>query len=361
MSQQVQIDYEAVAIRCLSICEVAENQIAELGQMLADIENGSQSLVNSQTIALKRTIAKEKDSFAKKIENLKREATQVAKKGVVSADIDRLRLRPDNNVDKHAQELQNQINDFASKRLVEIRSLFQTLLENKIEEHQKRLSDKAAGVVAISEKTREFLDSIPDEVERQFAYLAYLKDDTLSGDDLIKAGVELKNETYESRIEKERAKIRRELEAAKVEKSTIEKIVSEIKPLSEARAAATKEIVDEKIRQKTLKIIISAITDRGFIVDKKNIKIKRDTNEVILVGLKASGEKAEFRVFLDGKFIYDFQGYKGQACTKDIQPFLSDLEEVYGIHITKSQEIWSNPDKISTMKYQAMNTNKNKN
>ena len=38
-------------------------------------------------------------------------------------------------------------------------------------------------------------------------------------------------------------------------------------------------------------------------MDKKNIKIKRDTNEVILVGLKASGEKAEFRVFLDGKFI----------------------------------------------------------
>lgn len=42
---------------------------------------------------------------------------------------------------------------------------------------------------------------------------------------------------------------------------------------------------------------MSAITARGFIVDKKNIKIKRDTNEVILVGLKASGEKAEFRVF----------------------------------------------------------------
>ena len=39
---------------------------------------------------------------------------------------------------------------------------------------------------------------------------------------------------------------------------------------------------------------------------------------------------------------------------------MKDLEDVYGIHVTKTQEIWSNPDKISTMKYQAMDTNKNK-
>ena len=95
-------------------------------------------------------------------------------------------------------------------------------------------------------------------------------------------------------------------------------------------------------------------------MDKKNIKIKRDTNEVIMVGLKASGEKAEFRVFLDGKFIYDFRGYEGQVCQKDIQPFLNDLEEVYGLHVTKTHEIWSNPDKISSMKYQTVKTNTNK-
>lgn len=52
MSHQVQIDYEAIAIRCESICEVAEKQIAELDQILSDIENGSQSLHNSRTAAL---------------------------------------------------------------------------------------------------------------------------------------------------------------------------------------------------------------------------------------------------------------------------------------------------------------------
>lgn len=71
--------------------------------------------------------------------------------------------------------------------------------------------------------------------------------------------------------------------------------------LSAIRTAASDEIVGEKVRQKSLKIIMQAIQARGFVVDRKNIKIKRDTNEVILVALKASGEKAEFRVFLDGK------------------------------------------------------------
>ena len=105
---------------------------------------------------------------------------------------------------------------------------------------------------------------------------------------------------------------------------------------------------------------MQAIEARGFIVDKRNIRIQRDTNEVVLIALKASGEKAEFRVFLDGRFVYDFHGYQGQACQKDIEPFLRDLEEVYGVKIKASQEIWSNPDKIATMKYQTFNTNKNK-
>ena len=43
MSHQVQIDYKAIAIRCESICEVAEKQIAELDKMLADIESGSKT------------------------------------------------------------------------------------------------------------------------------------------------------------------------------------------------------------------------------------------------------------------------------------------------------------------------------
>ena len=101
-----------------------------------------------------------------------------------------------------------------------------------------------------------------------------------------------------------------------------------------------------------------------FLFGDEQACIRFDMSESVSythLAMKASGERADFKIYMDGKFIYDFHhGYKGQACQKDIEPFMKDLEDVYGIHVTKSQEIWSNPDKISTMKYQAMNTNKNK-
>ena len=241
----------------------------------------------------------------------------------------------------------------------------ETLLKENIEDSYRRLCEKSNGVVTVTASIQNLLDGITDAMLKQFTYLAYLQDPTLSGDDLLAAGRRLSEETYESRYEREVEKIRTELQAAKVEKEEIEKITakkddSKRESLAAMREAASKEIVDEKVRQQALKVIRDAIRARGFIVDKNNIKIKKETNEVVMVALKASGEKAEFRIFLDGKFIYHFHGYEGQACQKDIEPFMQDLEEVYGIHVVKQTEIWSNPDKISTMKYQVVNTNKNR-
>ena len=360
MSHQVVIDYTAIAIRCESICEVAEKQITELDEELARLERQSLTLQNEQTKALVTEINKERNDFHKRTEELLAKAKELAKRGTVSGDSDRLKYDPSYKLEDIAKELQQQVNDMVSKRVVEMKALLQKLLSDSIKDSQYRLINKANGVVVLPDDIKNLLDTIDDEVTRQFTYLAYLKDDTLRGDDLIKSGAELKNESYQSRIEKERENIRRELESARVEKSIVEKVLSQDRLLSEIRAEATEEIVGEKVRQKSLNIIMRAIKARGFVVDKNNIKIKRETNEVILVALKASGEKAEFRVFLDGKFIYDFRGYEGQACQKDIGPFMKDLEEVYGVHVTKQTEIWSNPDKISTMKYQALNTNKNK-
>lgn len=360
MSHQVQIDYEAMAIRCESICEVAEKQLLALDEELKKLEQESLKLQNEQTKALAKTINEERNDFYKRTNELLSQARELAKIGKESRNGVILQANSFYKVNRLVNELQNGVNDMASKRIVEMQALLQKLLFESIETNHQRLIDKSNGLVVLPENVKKLLNEIDDQVTKQFTYLAYLQNETLTGEELIKAGIELKSQSYESRVEKERENIRRELEAARIEKTTVEKVVSQNRPLSEIRAEATEEIVGEKVRQKSLKIIMSAISGRGFIVDKKNIKIKRDTNEVILVALKASGEKAEFRVFLDGKFIYDFRGYEGQACQKDIAPFLKDLEDVYGIRITKSHEIWSNPDKISTMKYQAINTNKNK-
>ena len=343
MSHQVQINYEAIAIQCNSICEVAEKQLKELDRLLAEIESESTQLLNEQTRALKRQILSERESLLEEMKQLRERA-------------DRRTL----SSTREATNLQKRVNELASQKIIAFEETLRTLLGDKLQDNQRKLLERSNGVITIDAQTQKLLDSIQDVALRQFVYIAYLKDNTLSGDALLKAGQALMGQTYESRIQEEQAKIRAEMEAARVDKATIDKVVTEGKTIVEIRENATTEIVGEKVRQKSLKIIMDAVQKRGFIVDKKNIKINREKNEVILVALKASGEKAEFKVYLDGRFIYDFRGYEGQACQKDIEPFMKDLEEVYGIHVTKTQEIWRNPDKISTMKYQTFNTNKNK-
>ena len=359
MSHQVQIDYQGIAIQCESICEVAEKRLAELDEMLAMAKQTSSSIMKDRAVALSTAIEQERNSLVQQINALKRSAAAQAqhRSNAITGTLN------------EARRLQQSVDRLSSERLIEFQSLLQTLLGESIDEHQRKLREQNNGVITVDSRTQVLLDGISDEVLRQFTYLAYLGDNTLSEDRLLQAGqalmVQAVNQTYEDRFEQERAKIRAELEAARVDRETVEEVLekkggSAKETLASVREAATSEIVGEKVRQKSLKIIMKAIGERGFVVDKKNIKIKRETNEVILVALKASGEKAEFRVFLDGRFIYDFRGYEGQACQKDIEPFMHDLEEVYGIKVTKQTEIWSNPDKISTMKYQAINTNKNK-
>lgn len=359
MSHQVQIDYQGIAIQCQSICEVAESQLKSLDEMLAEIKQTSSRLMEARAVELARVIEQEKAILTEQIKRTREQATLQAahRSNAVTTTLN------------NARTLQSTIDSLATTRLIEFQSLLHTLLGESIQEHQRRLREQNSGVITVDSRTQSLLDGISDGVLRQFTYLAYLSDNTLTDDKLLQAGKSLMeqtvNQTYEERYEQERAKIRAELEASRVAPETVEKVLDEAQgtpqeKLTVIRQNATAEIVGEKVRQKSLKIIMDAIKQRGFIVDKKNIKIKRDTNEVVLVALKASGEKAEFRVFLDGRFIYDFRGYEGQACQKDIEPFMHDLEEVYGIKVTRQTDIWSNPDKTSTMKYQAINTNKNK-
>ena len=360
MSEQVIIDYQQIAVQCNSICDIAEKRLQELDEMIAKIEGTSTQLLNDETERLKKQIEKERDELLKKIKNVRDKADNDAIKGVIRTNNHDVLYQKRDEAINAARELQNTVNILASQQIIAFEETLRTLLGDKLQDNQRKLLERSNGVITIDEQTQKLLDSIHDVALRQFVYIAYLKDNTLSGDALLKAGQALMGQTYESRMQEEQVKIRAEMEAARVDKATIDKVVTEGKTIAEIRENATTEIVGEKVRQKSLKIIMDAVQKRGFIVDKKNIKINREKNEVILVALKASGEKAEFKVYLDGRFIYDFRGYEGQACQKDIEPFMKDLEEVYGIHVTKTQEIWRNPDKISTMKYQTFNTNKNK-
>lgn len=362
MSHQVEIDYRNIAARCESICEVAEAVLQKLDDMLAKLQKTSASLSNDQTKALAERIESEKSNLRGRIGEVRKKAEQDALLGTVKTDYDVLRGQYRDDTVRMAEELRQKSDRLQSQSLVEFEGLLSAILGEKLRDNYQRLLRREA---VVPPSVQRELDLIEDVVLRNFTYLAYLRDNTLSGEALLEAGRIMSAQTYEQRCAAETEKIRAELAAAKLDGRIIEKVLRQKGEnarvsLSAMRSAATQELVGEKMRQKSLKIIIDAVRARGFIVDKKNIKINRETNEVVMVALKASGEKAQFRIFLDGKFIYDFRGYEGQACQKDIQPFLKDLEEVYGIEVVKRTEIWSNPDKLSTMKYQSININRNK-
>lgn len=362
MSQAVQIDYRQIQVQCDSVCELAEQRLKELDELLAQLDQSSTRLHNEQSRALREEILATRAKLFEQIEAVRKKAAEDARMGLVKTNNHDARVQHMNDTINAANALSQQINQLSSEGLVQMRALLDSLLSENLSQRYQSLVRAANGEISLS-TIQSILDSINDAMLRQFVILAYLNDTSLSGQALIAAGQALMEHGYEARIEQEQQRIRAELEAARIDPAVVEEQVSgetAQERLATMQAVATQEIVGEKVRQKSLRIIIKAIQARGFVVDKKNIRIQRDTNEVVLVALKASGERAEFHIYMDGKFVYDFHGYQGQACQKDIEPFMHDLEEVYGMHIVSQQEVWSNPDRDATMKYQIFNTNKNK-
>ena len=103
MSQQVQIDYKHIACQCNTVCNMAEQRLKELDEMLSQIENTATRLLNDQTENLKAAIVKEKESLIKQIKvmrNMKR-----TKKAQELVDMANKYFRDHNVKDEHSSDL----------------------------------------------------------------------------------------------------------------------------------------------------------------------------------------------------------------------------------------------------------------
>lgn len=371
MSHAVRIDYQGITIQCQSICEMASSQLCKLDKMLDELERGSTKLLNSQTDALRKEISRTKRELQGKIDSVLSKAKRKANLGQVVVDSDFMGSHANAyGIVDEARELEEMVSRLADTKLVEMESLLNQLMNGQLEAHQEKLKDLASGKIRINHDVQERINAISDDVIRQYVYLAWVEHPDASFEALSEMARKMKNvadnQHYEKAEKQKIEEIKTELRSEKIDEKTIEKIVSrsEGSPqerIKKAREQANAEIVSEKVRKESVKIIVQAIKKRGFLVDGKSIRIDRENNQVNIIALKPSGAKAEFKVFMDGEFEYRFDGYEGQACQKDIQPFMSDLEEVYGIKVVNQTELWGgNPDKNSTMKYQTVNYNKNK-
>jgi hypothetical protein len=123
--------------------------------------------------------------------------------------------------------------------------------------------------------------------------------------------------------------------------------------IKQANETVAEAEIDKAVRNRVLTAIIKIIKEQGFIVKKENVEEMGDYAKISVI--KPNGEKAEFAVYLDGKFVYKFHEYEGMSCEKDIDNFEQKFESIYGVKIENKNITWSNPDRIGKMTRQTIN------
>lgn len=364
MSQQVTVDYQGISIQVQAQCDTAVHSLCNIDKTLERIHETASKLESSKVKQYEEYLMKSKTVIKDKIEVFK--ATLEKYKDARAYSINNHQpqyaefLKFTKRVQKESRELTNLVNELTGSKLAVIDQMIDEGLLNAGQESAQNLLNKMNGVLNISQSIIERINQIEDVSLRELAYREMVNEANagLGFDELVsKAQAE-----YDILVGKKTRQVieecKAELKANGVAPETVENAMT----VDEANAMMNAAITDEKVRKETLKVIIKAIKERGFIVDtKKNLKIDKEKNIVKLVALKASGQTAEFEIQLNGKFMYHFEGYEGLACNKDITPFIEDLKNVYDINILHEEVEWSNPDKIQTQKYQYVNKNKGTN
>ncbi|MBM4084308.1 MAG: hypothetical protein FJ272_05920 [Planctomycetes bacterium] len=113
--------------------------------------------------------------------------------------------------------------------------------------------------------------------------------------------------------------------------------------IKETVARCDEAVVDERCRKETVKAVLQSLRKAGFIVGEPRRLRDGDRDEVVVLARKPAGHQAEFRVALDGGFLYKFDRYEGMACKKDMDRILPMLQSIYGVKLSNERVIWQNP------------------
>lgn len=372
MSHKVTVDFEGLTITIQSQCETAAHSLCKIDKVLDRIHETASKLETSKVKEYEAYLLKSKDRIQKLINEFTASLEEYKALKQRSFDMDVSYGGPESKalaekynmlnttLRQHGENLVRTVNELTGSKLEVIDQMINEGLLNAGQESAQSLLNKMNGVLSISQDVVEKINQIEDVSLRELTYREMLNESNagLGFEELISKA----QEEYDILVGKKTKQAIEECKAELRANGVSPEVIEKAKTIDEATAATNAAITDEKVRKETLKVIIKAIKERGFIVDtKKNLKIDKEKNIVKLVALKASGQTAEFEIQLNGKFMYHFDGYEGLACNKDITPFIEDLKNIYDINILHEEIEWSNPDKIQTQKYQYFNKNKGTN
>lgn len=116
--------------------------------------------------------------------------------------------------------------------------------------------------------------------------------------------------------------------------------------LDHAMKAADQAIVDENCRRATVRAVLAALKQSGFVTAQPQ-RLVGDSDEVVISARKPAGAEAMFRITVDGELSYKFEHYEGMTCKADIDKILPILQDVYGISLSHKRVLWQNPDRLS--------------
>ncbi len=364
MSKAVVIDYQALGMEVRTTCE-------HIGEQLEKALKEIRTTLDDASLLVDDSMNTHEALVTKKAEHLKEEVISLLSQVETFEHTEIKRVNNHSRVYKDYLAFQQDIQSRAASALQRTTKIMthdvyalRTMIDEAFIERSKTIRQRLISPgnaidLAFSNK----LAAVEDVLLRDAIYrLALLPEHrTLTFDEFVsRAKQSLEDEIAGCLVENKddiTNGIKREMVENHVAPEAIESITS-IETVEEIRKQASKAIIGERVRKETLKAVIAAIRARGFIVSNENIRLDRSTDQVILVAKKASGQRAQFKIHIDGRFIYAFDGYEGQACQEDIEPFMEDLETVYGMKMTERDVIWENPDKISTMRYQSQKTGK---
>lgn len=381
MSHIVSVDFQHIFIECTEVCESIVARIAELQKLLVEFEQAAKGAIDEQDQSLVRSFEREVMEWLCQVHSI-REAIQIhSDQGRWIGDSDSTIFRNRYQQIDLAYALRREVNRRVATSIPAIRALITQMYDARIKrlmtmnkkEGQHSRAQQTENVELSCEQSRapqsmigRLLASIDDATQREFTYMAYVLNPHIEKAELLQAGKRM----YDTAMENERQKLLDEelrkqklaMESIKMPQEDIDKALAiqgtTAQKIEQLYGQTSEAIVKEKMRKESLKIILKAIKSQGFVVPLNDIV--RQGEQVVVRAHKIGGQVAKFTINLDGKFIYDFQGYEGQACQNDIEPFLKDLEEIYGAHLINRQEIWKNPDKIQNKKMQVANTKKDK-
>lgn len=399
MSYTVSVDFEQIGIECSEVCDRVESRIAELQKLLGVLARACGSEIDAQTRSFVSSIEKDIAQWLQEVSAVRNVAQRDMRRGEWSGDSD---SRTFSNRYRHkdiAYDLKRKVNKEVAETKPAVRAVISQISARRLDRLTKNneaasqrteIRQQSPENSAVREDTRlrlekvqqaqlnssagkndtpdckisRLLESIDDSILRQFTYMAYVLNPAIGKDELLREGKRI----YDMKMEEERQKMlseerkiqRQEMENAKMPQEDIDRALetsgTAAERLEQLYEQTSDAMVKEKKRKESLKIILKAIKAQGFIVNQGDIV--RTGEQVVMRAHKVGGQVANFTVNLDGRFIYDFKGYEGQACQNDIEPFLKDLEEIYGVDLVNRHEIWKNPDRLQNNKMRVSNTRK---